>query len=488
MPRFGLEPDSGGDGNVRPIQERNRLLIANPHIADWWVWERMQVFKKYFLVADMADATWDWDRAEWQSRSSLHVHGCSSWACEGDERMTALSRTYLEGHIARRRAEADGDTADVDGGVRDKEMARCAAKIAALLNGIGFTALNQDPPTQPGDPTVPTSEEARARGREELQKDMRDFPWDDVSLNACMRHTRCGAYCLKNGRCRFALPKARRERLTLKAHPLTTPPTDNVDDWQLVATPRNALPRAEGDEDDGEYDPFVNRHIVVQLLGWGANVDFSLIVDQGMPCRYMVKYTSKGEARSTDVRRKLTTLVRHAASLEGENDARLTLPSILRRAFNTATTRRDMGVQEVQHLNLQTCSVLNDVEYVRANTEDTSVEVQRGRGGGGLAPVRGLIQAYSVRLESAPWAADGGGRPPQDRGLEGMNYCTFAATYKLTRDKKIKRHDRKNGVASFLPFSNSRPTHPNYADYCRRQLVKFRAWHGGMHNGWDGQE
>ncbi|CAM9585234.1 unnamed protein product [Ectocarpus fasciculatus] len=94
MPRAGPEPEAGvGAGNVRPIQESNRLLIANPHIADWWIWERMQVFKKYFLGKDVANATWHWDRAEWQSRSTLHLHGCSSWECEGEERVTELART-----------------------------------------------------------------------------------------------------------------------------------------------------------------------------------------------------------------------------------------------------------------------------------------------------------------------------------------------------------------------------------------------------------
>lgn len=124
MPRAGPEPEVGvGDGNVRPIQERNRLLIDNPHIADWWIWERMQVFHKYFLGPDMADATWRWDRAESQSRC-LHVHECSSWACEGDERLTELSRTYLRGHIGRVRAQREGEDPDGDEGVDDEEMAR----------------------------------------------------------------------------------------------------------------------------------------------------------------------------------------------------------------------------------------------------------------------------------------------------------------------------------------------------------------------------
>ncbi|CAN0419722.1 unnamed protein product, partial [Pylaiella littoralis] len=117
-------------------------------------------------------------------------------------------------------------------GVSDEEIARCVAEIATFLNGIGFTALNQDPPAQAGDPTVPIGEEARARGRQELERDMRSFDWDDIGecesqyknlVNACMRHTRCGAYCLKNGRCQFGFPKPRRTRLTLEAHRLTTP-------------------------------------------------------------------------------------------------------------------------------------------------------------------------------------------------------------------------------------------------------------------------
>ncbi|CAM9200605.1 unnamed protein product, partial [Hapterophycus canaliculatus] len=102
MPRFGPDPPAGeGAGNLRPRQERNRLLIANPHVADWWIWERIKVLKKFFLGEDLANATWHWDRAEWQIQSSIHVHGCSSWRCEGEERLTDLSRTCLRGYLGR---------------------------------------------------------------------------------------------------------------------------------------------------------------------------------------------------------------------------------------------------------------------------------------------------------------------------------------------------------------------------------------------------
>ncbi|CAN0499921.1 unnamed protein product, partial [Laminaria digitata] len=62
----------------------------------------MKINKEVFLAPDTADATWHWDRAEWQSRGTLHVHGWSSWGCEPDERLTELSRRYLKGFICRR--------------------------------------------------------------------------------------------------------------------------------------------------------------------------------------------------------------------------------------------------------------------------------------------------------------------------------------------------------------------------------------------------
>ena len=78
------------------IRERNKALIENPHLADWWFWERLRLWKKVFLGPKMADQLWYWDRAEWQSRASLHVHGCSAWGCEPDGRMTELSRTFFK--------------------------------------------------------------------------------------------------------------------------------------------------------------------------------------------------------------------------------------------------------------------------------------------------------------------------------------------------------------------------------------------------------
>ncbi|CAM9910054.1 unnamed protein product [Laminaria digitata] len=58
FPRATKEPPPGDDAAVRDIHERNPGLIDNPHIADWWTWERMKIYKEVFLAPDTADATW----------------------------------------------------------------------------------------------------------------------------------------------------------------------------------------------------------------------------------------------------------------------------------------------------------------------------------------------------------------------------------------------------------------------------------------------
>ena len=50
------------------------------------------------------------------------------------------------------------------------------------------------------------------------------------------------------------------------------------------------------------------------------------------------------------------------------------MPRMLQSAMMRCTTPRDMGGQEVQHLNLQVESVDHNTSYARASTQKDSVE------------------------------------------------------------------------------------------------------------------
>ena len=89
----------------------------------------------------------------------------------------------------------------------------------------------------------------------ELASDMHDFNWDDedaardryaMLVNVTQRHTRCGAYCLRQGKCRFGYPHPRQEIIQITAHPLVHPPTDRIEDWQVVVLPPRSSRRAGG--------------------------------------------------------------------------------------------------------------------------------------------------------------------------------------------------------------------------------------------------
>ncbi|CAN0124566.1 unnamed protein product, partial [Scytosiphon promiscuus] len=475
-------------------QQRTQWLIDNPHLADWWFWQRLKEWKSVFLGRSVADARWHWDRAEWQSRASLHAHGCSSWDFQGraapamalddvaDMRLTNLSRTYLKGFLARRQAGENRLEvgAAADGGVSDEEFLRVQQEICTFLVGVGFTARNPDPPLS----GEAASEEQQRAATEGLSRDMRAFPWEDeeqtqarysLLLDACQRHTRCGTYCLRGGtKCRFGYPHPRQDTMQVKAHCLVSPPTDRVEDWQVVVLPPRS---SEGEE---EHDGFVNRHVVVQLLAWGGNVDASFIVDRGMAYRYMAKYASKGESRSKEAQRILTEMINEAHA-QPEDD-RPHMGALLQRTMMRATTRRDMGCQEVMHNLLQMESVLHNLAFATVDTEDTTVELNAS------ARCTTLLQGYQYRLESRVWSPTISDKPSNDI-LEAMSYAEFAAQFFIPRTsaRQIKRiASDTNRVVTFKPWGSSNPAGDRYPDYCRNSLVRFKPWSGELSNGWGG--
>ena len=57
----------------------------------------------------------------------------------------------------------------------------------------------------------------------------------------------CGMYCLMNGSCCFGFPKPRNDNFTRTAHPLVSPLTERICDWQIFVTPPNDSPPDEGE-------------------------------------------------------------------------------------------------------------------------------------------------------------------------------------------------------------------------------------------------
>lgn len=155
--------------------------------------------------------------------------------------------------------------------------------------------------------------------------------------------------------------------MTVYAASLVSPPTDRVEDWQVVVDPTRSSPPRKGEDGEGAYDGSVNHHVTAQLLGWGANTDSSFIVDHGAAYRYMVKLSSKGESRSREAQTMLSDIINEAHDL-GEHSAGRNVAQMRRSVMMWSTTRRDMGVQEVMHLLMQAPRVEHNVQFKRSTT------------------------------------------------------------------------------------------------------------------------
>lgn len=144
--------------------------------------------------------------------------------------------------------------------------------------------------------------------------------------------------------------------------------------------PPRSSPPADGEGGEGEHDGYVNRHIVVQTVGWGGNLDSSFIVDRGMMYRYIVKYACEGESRFRDSQKLLTDMVNDAS--EKDTNERPSMPRMLQSAMMRCPTRRDMGGQEVQHLNCRRTALITIFLSPRQLSRKTQSNWWQGPEGG----------------------------------------------------------------------------------------------------------
>lgn len=86
-------------------------------------------------------------------------------------------------------------------------------------------------------------------------------------------------------------------------------------------------------------DPRLNTHQRLMLQNWRANVDLQVIIDVEACARYMAKYATKGEAKSTSATAIFATCVGKLS----DNDNPLTA---LRSSMLRAVGERDFSAQE----------------------------------------------------------------------------------------------------------------------------------------------
>ena len=301
-------PDDPGSSS-----SRNRALVENPAIADWFFHHRIQKFIDAFYVGVLGASDY-WMRFEWQHRGSPHVHGLA-WFPDASDVEQVLTST---------------DTSDAAKEHPLQYIDRIVSTANPAILPDGSNADCAPPPKT--DPHICNKPYAEV---EDFQQDLSDL------VATCQRHTRCSAaYCLRTRdgqqKFRFGYPK----QLQLE----TTLVVENGEPELLTA--RN--------------DGLVNSFNPVQLSAWLANVDMQYCVSRDRVIEYCAKYATKCEPRSQPLKEIFSTIVR---SLKDDNTSLKAVQKLLINTSEKGTTQPkkraicSSSYRCSEHLGTLLCSV-----------------------------------------------------------------------------------------------------------------------------------
>ena len=205
------------------------------------------------------------------------------------------------------------------------------------------------------------------------------------------------------------------------------------------------------------------------LQNWRANVDLQVIIDVEACARYITKYGSKGEPRSAAMGEILKNCV---DKLSDQN----TSATAITKAMIGAVGERDISAQETAHLLLS--EPLNSCTYsfvcVSLDGSRQICDIQRdSEDSSGTIP--SLLDLYASLTQG-----------DVDDPVSELNFIQFAQKYSIVNGE-LRKRSTKVIIRTFPSFSPN-PQSPNYGQYCKYQLIKFKPWNSFPANAWNGEQ
>ena len=280
-------------------------------------------------------------------------------------------------------------------------------------------------------------------------------------LNMVQRHTRCNTgYCLRKKaneselKCRFHFPFEHCPVTKLEFEKVHNS-GDREHYRAKIVTKRN--------------DPRVNNHQQTQLQGWRANCDLQVVIHHYACVEYLTKYAAKEEPRSPLLKQAFNSIMRN---IDNSTDSRRAIKKVVIKSLG----ERDYSAQEIAHhlMSLKLHSSLFKVIPVSLNGSRRVRDISCVSEGDSctnysLLDVYANREQYSTSLE-----------------VINMNFVQFATTYKVVNDKLTKLP--ANVIPRIFPTYSPNPKGPNFASYCKYQLLRYKPWKSSQNNAWDAQE
>lgn len=139
---------------------------------------------------------------------------------------------------------------------------------------------------------------------------------------------------------------------------------------------------------------------------------------------------------------------------------------------------RDYAAQETMH-HLLSLKFHSSSFTVIPVTLNGSRRVQISADERQLCCSNSLLDVYANRAQYAILDSPG-------INIAKLNFIQFATQFKVVDKKLTKLPD--NVVARIFPTYSSNPKGPNFAQYCKYQLLRYKPWKITQYNAWDNEE
>ena len=433
-------------------EERRQAVISNPHIVDWFFTQRLESFIKHWLYKTL-DAKWHWYRFEYQARGSIHCHGTAK--LNNDPGLCDLTKSALKGFLAQKYKDKnkDIDTSELDDDIRAGNK---AAEIACKYVDWLLSTVN---PNQPDDGlwVRPEIHPCKKHYQGIQDCDMHDDYCD--LLNMVQRHTRCStSYCLKKKaddselKCRFNFPMDTCSKTRLQFEEIHTKGNETQYRAKII-TKRN--------------DSRLNNNQQLQLQSWRANCDIQVVIDHYACVEYLTKYAAKGEPRTPVLKAAFNRIMSNVPCNSNPHKA-------IKKVVMKTIGERDYAAQETMHhlLSLKLHSSSFNVMPVslngsrRINTSTTEADVCSNNS---------LLDVYANRAQYN-----------NAKDTAELNFVQFATQFKVVNNKLTRLPD--NVVPRIFPTYSCNPRGPNFSQYCKYQLLRYKPWKLTQDNAWDNDE
>lgn len=279
-------------------------------------------------------------------------------------------------------------------------------------------------------------------------------------LNTVQRHTRCStAYCLRKKHnstdltCRFNFPLELCQQTELKFEEVISR-DNNVHYKANIVMKRN--------------DAWLNNHQQIMLQNWRANCDIQVVIDHYACLEYLAKYAAKREPRSPLLKQVFNSIVQSA---DQNSDPHKAIKKVIMKTLG----ERDYAAQETTH------------HLLSSKLHSSSFNVVPVSLNGSRRLLTSSLEAATSCTSSSP-LDNYANRDQYSNSQQTMNlnFLQFATKYKVVNRKLTELPE--NSIPRIFPTYSSNPKGPNFALYCKYQLLRIKPWKHTLNDAWGGQD